>query len=152
MNAVPHNTSCPGPGGVRASYAGRSCDFAVGSINAAAYDSEGDVTGVVFPCGWILENASGAIRLYYGGADSCLALALLDDDALWRVARSHMPEDLAEQLESLHLKRQRDGFTDAEAQQVAEFVRQYERTMLLRAQATAVLKERGHDISQLAMP
>jgi len=30
---------------------------------------------VVFPCGWILEQASGAIRLYYGGADACVALA-----------------------------------------------------------------------------
>jgi predicted GH43/DUF377 family glycosyl hydrolase len=31
--------------------------------------------GVVFPCGWILDQPSGEIRLYYGGADSCLALA-----------------------------------------------------------------------------
>jgi predicted GH43/DUF377 family glycosyl hydrolase len=30
---------------------------------------------VVFPCGWILDEASGMIRMYYGGADSCLALA-----------------------------------------------------------------------------
>jgi len=29
----------------------------------------------VFPCGWILDKATGAIRMYYGGADSCLALA-----------------------------------------------------------------------------
>jgi len=35
----------------------------------------GDVTGVVFPCGWILDEPSGTIRLYYGGADTCLALA-----------------------------------------------------------------------------
>ncbi len=72
---MPPNTSCPGPGGVRASCAGRSCDFAVGSINAAAYDREGDVNGVVFPCGWILDKTSGEIRIYYGGADTCLALA-----------------------------------------------------------------------------
>jgi hypothetical protein len=30
---------------------------------------------VVFPCGWILDPASGAIRIYYGAADTCLALA-----------------------------------------------------------------------------
>jgi hypothetical protein len=29
---------------------------------------------VVCPCGWILDRASGTIRLSYGG-DSCLALA-----------------------------------------------------------------------------
>src|SRR5439155_17826275 len=39
------------------------------------YERQGDVNGVVFPCGWILEPASGTIRLYYGGADTCLALA-----------------------------------------------------------------------------
>jgi beta-1,4-mannooligosaccharide/beta-1,4-mannosyl-N-acetylglucosamine phosphorylase len=30
---------------------------------------------VVFPCGWILDKSSGMLRIYYGGADSCLALA-----------------------------------------------------------------------------
>lgn len=39
------------------------------------YERQGDVAGVVFPCGWILDKTSGAIRLYYGGADTCLALA-----------------------------------------------------------------------------
>jgi hypothetical protein len=41
----------------------------------APYERQGDVNGVVFPCGWILDKASGAIRMYYGGADTCLALA-----------------------------------------------------------------------------
>lgn len=40
-----------------------------------AYERQGDVNGVVFPCGWILDEATGTIRMYYGGADSCLALA-----------------------------------------------------------------------------
>ena len=39
------------------------------------YERHGDVNGVVFPCGWILDKAKGTIRIYYGGADSCLALA-----------------------------------------------------------------------------
>ncbi len=39
------------------------------------YERQGDVDGVVFPCGWILDEPTGAIRLYYGGADTCLALA-----------------------------------------------------------------------------
>ena len=39
------------------------------------YERQGDVGGVVFPCGWILDKPSGTIRLYYGGADTCLALA-----------------------------------------------------------------------------
>src|SRR5438552_15712413 len=39
------------------------------------YERQGDVNGVIFPCGWFLDKASGTLRLYYGGADSCLALA-----------------------------------------------------------------------------
>lgn len=37
------------------------------------YELFGDVDKVVFPCGWILDGDE--IRLYYGAADSCLALA-----------------------------------------------------------------------------
>ncbi len=40
-----------------------------------SYERTGDVNGVVFPCAWILDVPSGEIRLYYGGADTCLALA-----------------------------------------------------------------------------
>jgi predicted GH43/DUF377 family glycosyl hydrolase len=40
-----------------------------------SYERHGDVGDVVFPCGWILDEATGDIRIYYGGADSCLALA-----------------------------------------------------------------------------
>ncbi len=39
------------------------------------YEQQGDVNGVVFPCGWVLDKPSGEIRIYYGGADSCIALA-----------------------------------------------------------------------------
>ena len=38
-----------------------------------SYEREGDVDDVVFPCGWIVEN--DLVRLYYGGADSCIAFA-----------------------------------------------------------------------------
>ncbi len=77
-------------------------------------------------------------------------LALLDDEALWRAARSHLPAETAAQMENLHLKRQREGLTEAEAQTLAGLVRQYERAMLIRAQAAALLKQRGHDVSELA--
>lgn len=41
----------------------------------APYEVSGDVPDVVFPCGWILENDGETIRLYYGAADSCVAVA-----------------------------------------------------------------------------
>ncbi len=37
------------------------------------YERQGDVDNVVFPCGWIQHGDE--IRLYYGGADTCIALA-----------------------------------------------------------------------------
>jgi hypothetical protein len=39
------------------------------------YEMQGDVNGVVFPCGWVLDEPTGEIKIYYGGADSCIALA-----------------------------------------------------------------------------
>jgi plasmid stability protein len=76
-------------------------------------------------------------------------LALLDDAALWRAARSHLAAEAAAELEELHGKRQREVLTDAETQTAAALVRQYERAMLIRAQAAALLKQRGHDVTQL---
>lgn len=38
------------------------------------YERSGDVDNVVFPCGWILQGDK--LHLYYGGADSCVAVAI----------------------------------------------------------------------------
>ena len=42
------------------------------------YEKFGDVADVVFPCGWLLEENTGVVRMYYGGADSCINLATAD--------------------------------------------------------------------------
>ena len=56
------------------------------------YERQGDVGGVVFPCGWILDQPAGTIRLYYGGADTCLALATAQlSDVLDYLARARAP-------------------------------------------------------------
>jgi hypothetical protein len=82
-------------------------------------------------------------------ANAVAEFELLDDTALWRAARTHLEADAIEQMESLHIKRQRDGLSEPEAQTLAALVRRYERTMLVRAQAAALLNARGHDISGL---
>jgi predicted GH43/DUF377 family glycosyl hydrolase len=41
----------------------------------ADYERGGDVRDVVFPCGYTLGADGDAINLYYGAADSCIALA-----------------------------------------------------------------------------
>jgi hypothetical protein len=76
-------------------------------------------------------------------------LTVLDDAALFDAARAAMPAEAAEELERLHHKRQREGLTEPEAQAAATLTRQYERFMLVRAEAAALLAQRGHDISGL---
>lgn len=39
------------------------------------YEREGDVDDVVFPCGWVHNQDTGEIKMYYGAADTCIALA-----------------------------------------------------------------------------
>jgi len=39
----------------------------------ATYEREGDVDDVVFPCGWTVKDDT--VSMYYGAADSCIALA-----------------------------------------------------------------------------
>ena len=46
----------------------------------ATYEREGDVDDVVFPCGWIEKDKR--MMIYYGAADSCIALATANLDEL----------------------------------------------------------------------
>jgi plasmid stability protein len=82
-------------------------------------------------------------------AEAVSSLATLDDESLWDAARNRVPVEAAEQLEQLHFKRQREGLTAAEADEAAALVQRYERVMLVRARAAAMLKQRGHDVSVL---
>ena len=40
------------------------------------YERVGDVPYVVFPCGWVLDEVKGEILVYYGAADSAIAVAV----------------------------------------------------------------------------
>ncbi|MFC2009691.1 glycosidase [Chloroflexota bacterium] len=40
------------------------------------YERRGDVDNVVFPCGYTIAADSDTIHLYYGAADTCIALAI----------------------------------------------------------------------------
>jgi predicted GH43/DUF377 family glycosyl hydrolase len=41
----------------------------------APYEMTGDVGRVVFPCGWIHDEAADVLQLYYGAADTTIGLA-----------------------------------------------------------------------------
>ena len=80
------------------------------------------------------------------------SLVVLDDAALWQAAESRLADDIASELEALHDKRDGVGLTDSESQQLAALLRRYERHLLVRAQAAALLRERGHDVTRLLTP
>jgi plasmid stability protein len=77
------------------------------------------------------------------------SLSALDDAALAEAARSRLAGDVSAELQSLHHKRQREGLSAVESAKSAELIRDYERHMLVRAKATALLKARGRDVSEL---
>lgn len=52
-----------------------------------SYELMGDVDKVVFPCGWVQEG--NTVRLYYGGADKCLALAAAEVPELLGWLKEH---------------------------------------------------------------
>jgi len=51
----------------------RSDEWVLGP--AEPYEQAGDVAGVVFPCGWVHDPATDELRVYYGAADSSVAVA-----------------------------------------------------------------------------
>lgn len=58
------------------------------------YEREGDVDDVVFPSGWVLDDKTGLLKMYYGGADSCIALATASvGDLLEYIKRCPEPLD-----------------------------------------------------------
>jgi plasmid stability protein len=88
-------------------------------------------------------------RLPQDLADAISDLGTLDDNALWHAARQTFPAEASSRLEALHFKRQDEGLTAEEQEIATQLVRQYEQSMLVRAHAAKLLKQRGHDISGL---
>jgi hypothetical protein len=76
-------------------------------------------------------------------------LDLLDSGALQRAARRHMERADARRLETLHLKRQREGLDPDETREMGHLTSLYERIMVVRARAAQLLHQRGHDVSAL---
>lgn len=75
------------------------------------------------------------------------ALAGLDDTELWRLAGEAMSRDASQELEALHSKQRDEGLSRDEEATRAALLDEYERAMLIRAQAAKLLKDRGHDVS-----
>jgi plasmid stability protein len=75
------------------------------------------------------------------------ALAALDDEALWRVSRGQPTVEDGVLLDALIDKRRRGGLTEAEERMLADLIDRHDRVMVLRAEAVALLRARGRDVS-----
>lgn len=51
----------------------RSDEWVLGPV--APYERAGDVDQVVFPCGWTVDQEADRLNLYYGAADTVMAMA-----------------------------------------------------------------------------
>ena len=76
-------------------------------------------------------------------------LTVLDDTELWRVASRRVSSDESEQVQELIDRHKTVGLTTAEAEALERLQRYAQRVLLLRAEAAALLKVRGHDVSRL---
>jgi plasmid stability protein len=77
------------------------------------------------------------------------ALVLLDDKALWNVAQNRLSSKVIKKSENLHFKRESEGLTQNETEQLAALVKKYDEIILLRSEAIRLLMERGKDVSSL---
>lgn len=75
-------------------------------------------------------------------------MAYLNDAALWQAARTTMTAAQRERLEALHDKQQREGLTVEEQAEEQALLSLYRETLLVRAQAAVLLKQRGYDVSE----
>lgn len=82
------------------------------------------------------------------------ALKNADDATLWHVAEtSRLSRQESKEIEELHFKRGRgEALTTEERLRLAAGMLHYECAMLMRAEAAALLKERGHNIDKLLRP
>jgi hypothetical protein len=76
-------------------------------------------------------------------------MAYLNDAALWQAARATMNKKQRKRLEALHFQQQSEGLTKEEKIEEQELLKLYHETILVRAQAAVLLKQRGYDVSDL---
>lgn len=73
-------------------------------------------------------------------------MAYLNDAALWQAARATMMPEQRDKLEELHDLQSRSSLTNEEKAEEQALLTLYRETILVRAQAAVLLKQRGYDV------
>jgi hypothetical protein len=79
------------------------------------------------------------------------ALTFLSDDALWTIAREHMPEERQARLQALMAANFHRTLDDVQGTELAALVSQGQRLSVRKAQAAVLLTERGHRVTLEAL-
>jgi hypothetical protein len=74
------------------------------------------------------------------------ALDKLDDRSLWQIARSHKTPEQMEQYNFLLARNSSCNITDAERLELIKLRHEADRFMLCKAQASVLLRWRGHQV------
>lgn len=80
-------------------------------------------------------------------ADELAELPFFNDAALWRIARSTLPEEQYNQMDELLARKGQGKIRATEQQTLDELVEQSQYLVLKRGQAAVLLQHRGYDLS-----
>ncbi len=80
-------------------------------------------------------------------ADDLAAMAVFSDTALWTAAETTLSPEQQRRLNQLTQAGEAHLLTDAEAAELTQLIDAYDRAVLRRAKALALLAQRGFDIS-----
>jgi hypothetical protein len=89
----------------------------------------------------VIDSASVDLRA------ALAQMAYWNDAALWRAARSTLTAEQKTRLEALHDQQQRRGLTHEEANEEKALLQLYRETLLVRAQAAVLLKQRNYNVA-----
>lgn len=79
--------------------------------------------------------------------DSFAQMVYLNDAALWQAARATLTPVTKQRLADLHDKQQREPLTPAELEEADSLETLYRETILVRAQAAFLLKQRQYNVA-----
>lgn len=99
----------------------------------------------------VLRELPGLPPLPQNVEEELAAFSSLSDDVLWMLARSTLTKDQQRELANLNAEAQRRPFPDKEKDRQQALLEAYDRVLVRRARAAALLKARGYDLSDPAV-
>ena len=76
----------------------------------------------------------------------------LTDDDLWQIVHTMVNQIDGTMQKIISVKQHQSGLSLVEEKQIQQLLDNYDRAVLIRAKAMALLKKRGHDLSSLHQP